>query len=432
MLFVLVAIGYLLISFMIPLPQGMSLTNGDEPHYLLMAHSLIYDHDLDLTNNYENRDYAPYYQGELERHQFRVPGTSRIVPHHQVGLPILILPAYLMAGRNGVIIMLNLLMTIGIYNVYKTCLLYTERKQAFLISLLAAFNYPIVIYSHQIYPDTVAFVIVAYTIRKILYLKRENARSTALSVALALSTLPFLHIRFAIFSVLLFLFLLWRGRSYIAVLTRWSCVPIVASVVALYAWLYHLYGANLWAALMSISKSLGIPVRYPFVGVLGLLADQEFGLFIYAPLYMLSLSGFILLLREPRTRQDALAMGITYLCYHLLVGTYPDWAGGLSPVPRYLIPVLPILVIFLAKGVDCAPQRGKVIHTLALYMLNGAITLVILFNRLFMFGFGVGSNSMLRELGQEHLTVLLPSFWTRGFEDLPLLIVWTLLLLPYL
>lgn len=29
------------------------VTSGDEPHYLLMLHSLVSDHDLDLSNNYD-------------------------------------------------------------------------------------------------------------------------------------------------------------------------------------------------------------------------------------------------------------------------------------------------------------------------------------------------------------------------------------------
>ena len=38
---------------------------GDEPHYLLAAHSLVYDHDLDLANNYADQDYASFYPSAL-------------------------------------------------------------------------------------------------------------------------------------------------------------------------------------------------------------------------------------------------------------------------------------------------------------------------------------------------------------------------------
>ena len=43
---------------------------GDEPYYLVMAHSLIHDHDLELTNEFADRIYWDYYPGELyPRHE---------------------------------------------------------------------------------------------------------------------------------------------------------------------------------------------------------------------------------------------------------------------------------------------------------------------------------------------------------------------------
>ena len=41
---------------------AMSSTS-DEPYYLLVAHSLLYDHDLNLANNVVGRDYLPFYWG---------------------------------------------------------------------------------------------------------------------------------------------------------------------------------------------------------------------------------------------------------------------------------------------------------------------------------------------------------------------------------
>ena len=35
--------------------------DGDEPHYLILAHSLTYDQDFKTMNNYENEDYLEYY-----------------------------------------------------------------------------------------------------------------------------------------------------------------------------------------------------------------------------------------------------------------------------------------------------------------------------------------------------------------------------------
>ena len=39
--------------------RGVSF-GGDEPHYLLMTHSLLRDGDLELSNNYERHDFEAY------------------------------------------------------------------------------------------------------------------------------------------------------------------------------------------------------------------------------------------------------------------------------------------------------------------------------------------------------------------------------------
>ncbi|HPB56785.1 MAG TPA: hypothetical protein PLB68_12570, partial [Candidatus Aminicenantes bacterium] len=39
---------------------------GDEPHYVLMAQSLVEDGDLDLRNNYSPEKYAPFHPTRLE------------------------------------------------------------------------------------------------------------------------------------------------------------------------------------------------------------------------------------------------------------------------------------------------------------------------------------------------------------------------------
>src|SRR3984893_17580327 len=38
---------------------------GDEPHYLVTTQSLLKDGDLQVENNYRQRDYAPYFHGRL-------------------------------------------------------------------------------------------------------------------------------------------------------------------------------------------------------------------------------------------------------------------------------------------------------------------------------------------------------------------------------
>jgi hypothetical protein len=56
---------------------------GDEPHYLLAAHSLAIDGDLDLANNYAQQDYHAFY-GEyyLNPHVLWRPDGQQVLTHN--------------------------------------------------------------------------------------------------------------------------------------------------------------------------------------------------------------------------------------------------------------------------------------------------------------------------------------------------------------
>jgi len=73
--------------------HGKYSSSGDEPHYLMMAHSIVTDHDLDLANNYANNDGRLFGHDHLlaERHLVRTR-QGRLEGFGDVGLPVLIAP----------------------------------------------------------------------------------------------------------------------------------------------------------------------------------------------------------------------------------------------------------------------------------------------------------------------------------------------------
>src|SRR5262245_15708773 len=77
---------------------------GDEPHYLIITQSLLADHDLRIENNHRRGDYLSYFRGEL-RPDFRRRGRNGdIYSIHAPGVPVLIAPAFAVAGYRGVVI----------------------------------------------------------------------------------------------------------------------------------------------------------------------------------------------------------------------------------------------------------------------------------------------------------------------------------------
>ena len=67
---------------------------GDEPHYLIIAQSLIQDHDLRVENNYRRGDQLAYYPGALKPDYLRRGADGEIYSIHAPGLPFLIAPVF--------------------------------------------------------------------------------------------------------------------------------------------------------------------------------------------------------------------------------------------------------------------------------------------------------------------------------------------------
>jgi hypothetical protein len=96
---------------------------------------------------------------------------------------------------------------------------------------------------------------------------------------------------------------------------------------------------------------------------IGLLADQEFGLLIYAPVYVAALWGARALMK---TRRDvALSVFLTAGLYVALIvcplTNVHGWTGGWNPAARFLTPITPLLGLFVFAGLRVAPQAVIVI-----------------------------------------------------------------------
>ncbi len=100
-----------------------SVPSGDEPHYLIITQSLLNDGDLRIENNHQSGDYRAYFPGELPKPDFRRLGRDRqIYSIHAPGLPVLVAPAFAIAGYRGVQVFLILLAAAGSALAWHLCL----------------------------------------------------------------------------------------------------------------------------------------------------------------------------------------------------------------------------------------------------------------------------------------------------------------------
>ena len=77
------------------------LPGGDEPHYLVIAESLLADHDLKVENNYLRGDYHAYFSGFLRPDYLRRGQNGEIYSIHAPGLPALVAPVFALFGTGA-------------------------------------------------------------------------------------------------------------------------------------------------------------------------------------------------------------------------------------------------------------------------------------------------------------------------------------------
>ncbi len=109
----------------------------------------------------------------------------------------------------------------------------------------------------------------------------------------------------------------------------------------------------------------------PWVGLFGLLLSPGKGLFWYCPSVALGVVGFIPLMR--RRPRAALLLGGTAGLYLLVHVTYNHWHGGGAWGPRLILPLLPLLLLPVARWFQSPPvsQWGQI--ALALLLAAGMV-----------------------------------------------------------
>jgi hypothetical protein len=373
--------------------HGTHAGTGDEPHYLAIAHSIAFDGDLDVANNYGANE--PLVGGGVLQPEAHVrPGIDGVArPVHDIGMPVVFAP----------FVRLAVPLTHALTRIVPES---TMRR--------ARLN-PSVLYRHLLSLAMIALAaILAGLLFDALVTLGANAGAALGTAALLMLSPPLLIFSVLFFTELLSALLCFAIFYSICLrdsrgVARWwwlGCVTgflfllhakNVGLIIPLTALGLHRRlrdplrrrEAVAFVAGAALLVSVRVAVNYAFWGALlsspharlgewpgwarligemttrlvRLLVDQEFGILTYAPVYVLAIWGVISLVRVKRD----LAFSI-----FLVVGVYVGfvicpltnahgWTGGWNPAARFLTPITPLVGLCVFAGLRTAPWAVAVI-----------------------------------------------------------------------
>jgi hypothetical protein len=379
-------------AYLVTLAIAHPAPTGDEPHYLLVAHSLAHDHDLNMANDYANRrEVRAVYPGrgplESATHAYVYHPGGPTVPTHNIGLALLLVPVVALGGsytaaKAEMCVVAALVLPVLLAVADR--LLPRNRRLTVAAVLAVGLSVPFVSYSNQLYPEVPGALLLAVGVWAIV---AAPAKRWALVLGCgAAGLLPFFHVRYAVLGAALF-----GGLVVRAVLEHrgphegWALGPAarraqrdiavvvgmaITALVALTAYNHHVYGYfSPNAAYHSPPWSpttIGADRRGLYAYTIGDLLSPAYGVFPYAPVLLLGAAGIVALVR--RARWTAAVAVAVLAGYYLLASAFGK-GGGYCPPGRFTIVVLPMLAVPLAAALASGRRLLWVFVPLAGYSL---------------------------------------------------------------
>jgi len=374
--------------------------SGDEPHYLLISHSLLRDRDFDLANNYAQKDYGRFmmFHGEIAPHVVNGAKPGSQYSFHSPGISFLLLPFYaagsLFQGKAfAFIIRLGMslwgaLFAVQIYLLARRR--WNKEGPALRLWFLASFTAPVFFYAIHVYPEIVVAALALTVYRLFRDSPSLSAPRAALCGLLLGSFLWFHALKYLALFAPLYLYGLWtvrRKSASRAALFLYILVP--AAVIVLYLQFQHaLYGtyspfAVSWARPMTGTRGeslrfagsllFGVPFRDRLETLAGYFLDQRDGLLFYSPLFFFALLGAWEMFKKKRQELLLLLfLGAPYV----LLSAFLTQRAGYAPQARPLVAVIWVMIIALGYFIN--ENKGTVFARLPDFAAAVSLVFVVL------------------------------------------------------
>lgn len=337
--------------------------SGDEPNYLMTTHSLLRDGDINLSNNYAQKDYFHFYSpedfprlklGVYARQGKKGPGT--LYPVNLPGISVLMLPHYALSGLfegrtrtfilKGSLAVWAALLGLQIFLlIRKLC---ADEKKALATWAVYSFTTPVLFYATHLYPEVVIAFLSALIYRRLTD-DRPLSTRTALALGFLLSVFLWFGVKynFLFFPMVLFgVYQIYRHGHDWRRAAAFAAFPALGLFLfAFFIW--TLYGTfspfAVYEGVLTVEEAqslkeawLALPFLQRVETFFDYFLDQRDGLLLYAPVAVFALLGAVEMFR--RRRRDLIWLLFMTLPF-LLNYAFFTHRQGHAPQARVLMPL---------------------------------------------------------------------------------------------
>lgn len=407
---------------------------GDQAWYMMMTASLTEDGDLDLHDNFDRHDEDKFYGLAPHAKDFVGMPWSYPLPtnlaastarppsewynYHNPGLSFLLVPFWIVGGYFALwwpatIVFMCLVGALVAVNVLLLAYELTgERWIAVMVWLPVSFSNPVMTFSYVIFTELLTGLMILYVFRRLALGWSANGPIRLFLVGACIGYFPWIAWRSVPVSAAFGLYAFvqwWRAQEAVRRLSRgqpagrgifshlralWLLAPLLFLGASLLRFNFFLFGRAIPPAIVPERADLSI-FLWPWKGMrelsrwletgLGLLYDVNFGVLIYAPLYILVVVGLVAMLQSGRRSDRRLVFWMAAILGPtvFLIMAFEFWHGSWNPPGRYQVSWIPLLTGPLAMSLaGISGSRAAWAYRLlyALLSVPGFLAMAFLFH----------------------------------------------------
>ncbi|HIE06312.1 MAG TPA: hypothetical protein EYP58_05875 [bacterium (Candidatus Stahlbacteria)] len=250
----------------------------------------------------------------------------------------------------------------GLIFLYLIMRQFASKPASIWATTLSALGTIIWAYSGTLFSEPLAILLILISL---YFLIKEGATPLFAGIFLGMATMA--HITSILFAPFFLIYLILKRRKIIKYLIGLA-IPLLLLGIYNHIRFGNPFETGRTADLFGESRYIYSYFVAPWQGLYGLLLSAGKGLIVYSPAVILGIIGWRSLHKKDRTLSFTLIGAIVFRI--IFIASRSDWPGGFCLGPRYLLPILPFLILPVAPWLDGLIERKSHLTLSGLFIVT--------------------------------------------------------------